>query len=1005
MKTKRIISAFLTLVMLLASLPLFVNADWYDKVDENEDPLIDYLTHVYLSPDEKLADMIMVKEQNGYQLWFEEYTGEVALKDLATGQVLFTNPYDIAWTDQSISKQTKQKLLSQLIITYLDNGKQKTMFSYVEAAERGQIKLKNIKNGIRVEYTLGEENVTRLVPRMITVERFEQMILQNITDSWDLEKLKSFYTKYDKDDPTQTARQIAEFQSKYPITLDLAVYICSPDIKSKELRTCEDIVKTYCPAYSYEELEYDHEITKYTGSDAAPPRFRMSLEYTLNENGLEVRLPANGIEFDASTYQFQTVTILPYFGAGNNKYRGYSVIPDGSGSLIRFEDYIGEPVNVSGQLYGSDFAYHEISGQHAEEMTMPYYGVVTNYGDIVDPPAPEDDDYEDFIFPQISYSNGFLAVITEGDSLASLMAECGGLLHPYNTVYPTFTPRPSDEYNLADSISVSQNATWTVTSSRTYTESYRIQYIVLKDKTISAEKNIEDAYEPTWIGMATAYRDYLTDNGVLEKLGTVDVKADLPLFIETFGSVTSHERILSFPVDVDKPLTTFEDIKSMYGDLRAEGLTNLNFRLRGYANGGLGNNSTVPYKLKWDDVVGGSSGYSDLIEFANENDFGIYPDFDFAYLRSDALFDGVSMKKDAVRTIDNRYTRKREYDAAIQAFEFTPYIAISPASYEKMYNHFSPLFLDYGNKNISVGTLGTDLNSDFDEDEPYHREDSKEFTTKLLGQMNEEYDSIMVDGGNSYVMPYADVVLNATLSSSNYNKTSESIPFLGVVYHGSKVIAGSAINMEGDINESILNAIENGATMYFILSYQNTNLLKDNYTLSKYYSVKYDIWKSDIVKYYTKLNDATADLQTSYITGHDFLEAVRTPDADEVEAEAQLAEENWEKALEQAEKELVKEKRNDRLWARLDGEDYESMTLDVTKEEIEERAEEIFPTFTTEEDVAEKEQRYKTVSGTVVLVEYENGVKFILNYNSYDITVEYDGTTYNIGALDFARID
>lgn len=1001
MKTKRIISAFLTLVMLLTSLPLIVNADWLDKVDENEDPLIDYLNYMYLSPDEKLADMILVRELYGYQLWFEEYTGEVAVKDTATGQVYFTNPYDIAWTDQSISKQTKQKLLSQLIITYLDNGQEKTMFSYVEAAQRGQIKLKNIKNGMRVEYTLGEENVTRLVPRMITVERFETMILQNINDDWDLDKLKSFYTKYDKDDATLTARQIAEFQSKYPITLDLAVYVCTPEISNKELRTCEEIVKTYCPAYSYEELEYDHEITKYTGTDAAPPRFRMSLEYTLSENGLEVRLPANGIEFDESAYQFQTVSILPYFGAGNNKYIGYSVIPDGSGSLIRFEDYKGSPVNVSGELYGSDYAYHEISGQHAEKMTMPYFGVVTNYGEINDPPAPEDDDYEDFIFPQIDYSNGFLAVITEGDSLASLMAECGGLLHPYNTVYATFTPRPSDEYNLADSISVSNSATWTVTSSRKYTESYRIQYIFLKDKDLAEENGIEDAYEPTWIGMASAYRDYLTDKGVLEKM--TEVSDDLPLYIETFGSIKTTERVLSFPVEVDKPLTTFDDVRTMYTELKDEGLTNINFKMTGYANGGL--TSTVPYGLKWTDVVGGNSGFKDLAEFAKEEGFKLYPDFDFVYIRNEGLNDGVSKKKDAVKTIDNRYTTKREYNAALQSFQRMMAIAISPSRYSYFYDHFMPKYLDYGNMNIAVSTLGSDLNSDFDEDDPYHREDSKEFTMELLEQMDNECESIMVDDGNSYTMQYADVVLNASLTSSKYNNTSESIPFLGMVYHGSKVITGSAINMKGDINEAILNAIENGASMYFVLSYENTNLLKDDFQWNSYYSVKYDIWKDDVVKYYTKLNDATKDLQTEYITGHEFLEAVRTPDADEIAAEEQLAEDNWARAQEEAATVLLKERRNKRLYARLDGEDYESISLDITQDEIDERAAKILPTYTTEEDVAAKEQRYKTVSGSVVCVEYENGVKFILNYNSYDITLEYEGTTYNVGALDFVRID
>lgn len=1001
MKLNRIISAFLTLVMLITAMPLVVLADWSDKVDENDEPLIDYLNQVYLSPDEKLNDMIMVIEQYGYQLWFEEYTGEVAVKDTVTGEVFFSNPYDIAWPDSAMSKQTKQKLLSQLIITYLDNGQQKTMYSYVEAACRGQIKLKNIKNGMRVEYTLGEENVTRLVPRMITVDRFEELILSNIDDSWDHDKLLANYTKYDKDDPGLTARQIAEFQAKYPITLDLAVYICTPDIKPKELRTCEDIIKTYCPSYSYEELEYDHELTKYTGSDAAPPRFRMSLEYTLSENGVEVRLPANGIEFDESAYQFQTVSVLPYFGAGNNKYTGYSVIPDGSGALIRFEDYVETSINVAGELYGSDYAYHEISGQHAEKMTMPYYGVVTNYGEIANIPEPGDPNYDNFVLPQIDYSNGFIAIITEGDSLASLMAECGGLAHPYNTVYPMFTPRPSDEYNLADSISVSGNATWTVTSSRKYTGSYRIQYILLRDENLVPESEKDNSYDATWVGMAIAYRDYLTDKGVLEKI--TDAKEDIPLYIETFGSVTAQERVLSFPVTVSKPLTTFDDVKMIYNELKEEGISNIGFKLKGYANGGMF--PTVPYKLKWDDVVGGNEEFSDLVDFAKENDIKLYPDFDFAYTYSDEPFDGISLKKDAVKTIDGRYTTKREYDAAIQSFQTNLMIALSPSSYDRLYSKFRTQYMDYGNVGIAVSSLGSDLNSDFDDDDPYHREDSKEFTIDLLARLKEDCGSVMISQGNSYAVGNADIILDASLSSSNYKTTSESIPFLGVVYHGSKVITGTATNMQGDINESILNAIENGATMYFVLSCQNTSLFKNNPALSKYYSVNYDILKDDVVKYYTKLNDATRDLQQSYIIDHEFLSAKRTPDADEVEAEAKLAEEMWQQALAQAETEIIKERKLDRRYLRLEGGDYESISLEVSEDEIAARAEKIYASYTTEEDIAAKEQRYQTVRGSVVRVEYEGGVNFILNYNSYPITVEYDGNTYDVGVLDFVRID
>ena len=994
MNSKRLISAFLTLVMLIGTLAVGVDAAWADKVNEDGEPIINYLADAYTSPEAKLADMIMVKEQNGYQLWYEEFTGEIAVVDLATGQVHFSNPWDIASGYQAISDAVKEKLLSQLVITFLENDVQKTMNSYTEAALRGQIVKKNIKNGIRVEYVLGEEQTIRLVPRMIQMARFEELILANIEDEWQYNKLNSFYTPKDANDPNLTERGVAEMQAKFPITLEMAVYVCDPEIKARELRELEGIIKSYCPEYTYEELDYDHDLTRYTGDDAAPPRFRMALEYTLSDTGLQVRLPANGLSFDESAYQFQEVAMLPYFGAGSNEFTGYSVIPDGSGALIRFEDFVGKPVNIAGQMYGADYAYHEISGAHAETMRMPYFGVVTNFDkELVK--ATETTPAEG-----IFYSNGFLAVVTEGDSLASFMAECGGTLHPYNTVYAKFTPRPSDEYNLADSISVSGNATWTVTSKRKYTDSYRIQYIFLKDETLAEENGLKDYYEAEWTGMATAYRDYLIEKSELTKLE--NTKEDIPLFIETFGSIETTERLLSFPIEVDTPLTTFEDIKTMHAELTELGVGNINFKLTGYANGGL--EGTVPYRLEWTKVVGGGEGFTDLAKYAADNGFNVYPDFDFAYIRNQEMFDGVSLKKHAVRTIDDRFTTRRAYDAATQSFDRSFAIAISPVFYEYLYNKFGPTYLEYGNDAIAVTTLGTDLNSDFDEDEPYHREDNKQFTIELLEKLDADYESVMIEGGNAYAVKYADVILNASLTSSKYVKASESVPFLGMVYHGSKVFTGSATNMEGDVNQAILQAIENGAAMYFILSYQNTSELKEDFSLSKYYSVSYDIWKEDVAEYYTTLNNAIKDLQTSYIVDHEFLDAERIPDADELEAD-RLAEEAEAAALAAAEEEArLDEERKARLEARLAAQAGE-VVEEPAAAPVEEEADE------TEEEVVEEEEeyivpdKYKTVIGSVVRVEYEGGVNFILNYNSYDIIVEYDGQEYEIAGLGFVRID
>jgi len=1036
MKKIKILSAFLALVMLCGMLTTGVSAAWADKVNEDGDPLINYLTKQYYTPEEKLADMIMVKEEGGYQIWYEEFTGEIAFVDMATGQTYFSNPFDIGTT--TASQSVKQQLLSQVIISFKENGISKTFASYTEAALRGQIKLKNIKNGIRVEYIIGEEQTTRLVPRMIEKSRFEDLILANIDNEWDLNKITSYYSEMNPFAANVTDRALLQMQAKYPVTMDMAIYVCLETINARELRLCEEIVKKYAPGYTYEMMEEDHDMTGYTGDDAAPPRFRIPLEYTIVDGGFEVRLPANAIDFDESNYQFETVQILPYFCAGNNAYTGYTMIPDGSGALIRFEDLIGKVYNVSGQMYGSDYAYHEISGQHSEVMRMPTWGVVTNYGEAIDketgtigprgdivlskPVMDEngvavkvtDDDgneviqMQEIILEPIRYTNGYLAYITEGDSLATLMSHHGGTQHPYNTVYPLFTPRPSDEYNLADSISVAGSATWTITSKRKYTESYRIRYFLLSDAEVAKENKVKDYYDASYMGMAEALRGYLTETGALTKLENVN--ENIPMYIESFGSITTRERVLSFPVEVETPLTTFADIKTMYEELTELGVGNVNFRLTGFANGSM-DNYTYPTNVKWSKSVGGEEGFIDLVSYANEKGFNVYPDFDFANINYDTLMDGVSYKKDAVRTIDNRYTIRAAYDPATQSFDRNFGLCISPKSYEKFFDKFTPKYSAFGNTSISLGTLGTDLNSDFDEDDPYHREDNKQFTKELLEKAAEQYESVMIGGGNMYAVPYADIITEMALSSSHYVNASASIPFMGMVLHGSKVFTGTALNMEGDMDEMILRSIESGASPYFTLSYQNTNRMKESMMTSKYYSVNYDIWKDDVAAYYTVLNDVLKDVQDQYITDHQFLDGQRVPDEDEAAADAIAAEAEAKKQAE-AEKAAAEKKQKavalrERLNKQKDILAGKASASDIVVEEEENEAveeewnQEVADAYLAELVV----DRYSIDPSSVVYVEYENGVAFILNYNSFDITTEVNGKTYTVNALDFIRID
>lgn len=975
--TKKIISLLLAVLMLCGTLTVFsinVAAEAESEtttetagvvsVMDDEAIIKHYTTTVYATPEEKLATMDRMTTKGNYELYADALSGEVAVKDLTSGQILFTNPYDIGAT--TAVESVKMELMSQIVVRYTDNGRPKEYFSFEYAATRNQIKVKNIKNGIRVEYTIGREEARRLVPRMIEQSRFEELIRLPLLEYYDGDEnnfyFKQFMSYYQlKGLEFCTSDRLKEdLLSVYPVVEDMNIYVFDPTATTVELEKREEDIKTACPNYSYEEMDYDHQLTEYESEDENPPVFKMALEYTLGEDGFSVRLPANGIRFNESKFQLESICVLPYLGTGNNAYEGYTFFPDGSGALFAFEDLVDVTSNsVASKVYGTDYAYHEISGTYQQTVRYPVFGIVekTRYYDFnqfnENSGETETTTINGMIFDALEatrtegaplptylskYSSmvansaeaveevinrGFVAIIEEGDAMAEIATKHEGVKHPYDSVQMSFYPRPQDTYNMADAISVGTATDWTVVSTRKYVGNYKIHYVMLTDEKVAAEKEIPagDWYDATWLGMAMAYRDYLVDKGVLAPITAEEAAGDIPLYIESFGTIETIEKIASIPVEVMKPLTTFQDVQTMFTELLSDGVNNINFKLTGHANGGFF--STMPYKLKWEKSVSKETEFQELINFAksiNDGDYsvlltyakeneifeteeeyaafeayvaeletgnlGVFPEFDFSYMFYDELFDGLNLRKHAVRTIDDRYTSKRVYYATRQRHMGFYQLAISPAYFSHFYEKLIDNYLKFDNvSGISVSTLGDALNSDFDEDEPYNRADSKNFVLQALEYFTAEDGAnleVMVNGGNAYTWQYVDHILGAPLDSSRYIRASYSVPFLGVVLHGYSKFAGSPLNMEGDLNYAKLKAIENGAAVYFTLSYQNTQVLKEDFMTSQYYSVRYDIWYDDVVEIYNELNTITKDLQNKLIVGHEFLSGMRVPDTDEL---------------------------------------------------------------------------------------------------------------------------
>ena len=855
--------------------------------------------------EQRLTGMTLVSQNDNMELYVDEATGEIAIRNKLTGEIMLSNPSNVSEATTTVNVTFKS----------LSYGWKKTYESYKDAASYGseQIKVTPLADGtgVMVTFYLGKKEM--ILPYAI-LDADMQVVFENLKTNIGeeaaakcIKTIKGRYTYAEAETlwlikaTTQKNRKTLEsyfLDAGYTLEQMHEDYIAAGYDYLTGILNCGTYI-------NYDKLGVSYEVP-----------FEITVKYTLTEDGFNASVDTETIVYDDANYFLISIDLLPYFGAADKKdANGYAFLPDGSGTIVRFEDLraVNSSNNISTSLYGDDYAYYTVTLKNQELATLPVFGMVTTSTPV---------------------KNGFFGIIEKGDTLATITSaneKC-------HSVYTTFKLGASDNYDLADSFSsgTSSSKVISVNGGQRYVGTVSVKYAMLIPSSLAAEKGLNTKYDTSYIGMANYYRDYLIANGSLSKI--TEVSDYTRIFLEVFGSVQIEEKVLTFPVTVSKELTTFEDVIQMHKRLSSIGVNNMSFILTGFANGGL--DEIYPTYLKWQNVLGGAKGYEELMDYATENGVEIAPSVNFSYSHGLESFSGFGYKKTAARALDGRYTTRREYDASIQMFQRKGGVVISTDSYELAYTKFVKSAAEYNITTLATRALGSDLSSDFDEENGYiYREQSKINTMKMLGlltgkvaaedtEVKSEY-KLILDAGNAYTLKYASGLLNVAIDSSRLLNTSETVPFLGIVIHGSIEFAGNAINMEGDDEYMFLKALENGANLYFTIAMQNTELLKGTLLYNQYYSVQFSTWKNKIANMYSEYNEVMASKQNKYITEHEFLNT--------------------------------------------------EYGYDVKR---------------TEDGVALDNSR-------VVRVEYENGEGFILNYNSYEIQVVYEGTTHTIPSLSY----
>ncbi len=899
---------------------------------------------------------------------------------------------------------------------------------------------------------------------------------------------------------------LEQMYKNYPITKEgIAIYVYSGDQLAETKRPLSEIIKKFSPDYTFSMMFEDEKECGYVDNSAQKPVFRCALEYTFCDDGsLSVRLPASSITFDETVYTLNSITPLQYFGCGDMTKEGYAFYPDGSGTVIEFDDFYNESndkrlsLNLASNMYGVDYCYSKITGAHRAQVTMPVYGLVN---DVNANAATE------LIYEKDTVKNGFFAILEEGSALANLSFRSGGNSHRYFSVFASYMPYSADEFDLSETISIGTIGSYKMVSESKYTGSYVTRYVMLTDEEIGDEIYGKDSYyKSDYIGMAAYYRDYLKNNGVLKALE--NLSEDLPLYMEVLGAMDISAKFLTFPITKSIPLTSFNDIKEIYNQLakceeyvqekiseydelaskekddnqkyqyekqaeryralvgNIQSIKNINFKLTGFANGGMA--STYPVKVKWSRACGGKSGFKSLIKEASiiseasDSNFVIYPEFDFAYIHNTAIFDGISNRGNVSKMVDNRYAKKQVYNSIMQEYEDMSSLVISADALDGLYSKFLKKYSKYDIKTISASTLGSDLNSNFDKKNPLNREDAKEMVSELLDRMvNQNGYELMIDTGNIYAVEYATHILNSSIDSSHFRYSSYTVPFTGMILHSYVNYTGTPLNYSGSPAYDLLRAIESGASLYYIVCYQNSAYLKEDADLNKYYGVDYHNWYDDILTTYNELNNAIGDLQSYEIVDHKVILAEREIEEKEAaqnylhlqEEIIVLLDEQILAAVDAA-LAVLKESNNYDIRVKLDVTDAdriallnqfaEILNIDVTEleesdfvndvDEIISKYESKYSgddangnsyvvnfssidyesqySYITDSCALDKDYVYTDYTidnGNVTMVTYKNGdseIRFILNYNNFPVTVRLSSELeYKLPGYSYQRID
>lgn len=748
----------------------------------------------------------LAAENDILKLYVDTETAQVAIHDLRNGQTVYSNPPE-ADNDARANKTNKNYLKSQFILEYINASRTSGTFdSYSMSVALGQVQAESIENGVRFTYEVGEKSeIDYYIPYYLSKEKYDEL-----------------FAKLGEDDQALLGRSwiLNESTGLYEVIK------AGRSNRSRRMKLDEMLQRA-----GFTQEEYFEQMALGGEEQKEDMTFIIALEYRLDGDGVEVSMPVSLMEEKGGGY-ISRIHLLRFLGAGSSEESGYMVVPNGSGSLINFNNGKNTSAVYSQYIYDLDLVDAEYTKtQNTMPVRLPLFGI-----------CRED--------------SSVLATIECGATLASISADVAGRYNTYNYVYPSFTLRGDDKLSM---FGVSGNeADMPIVEKNLYDENITVRYTLLGED-----------YKG-YSGVANYYRERLIAEGLLTRM---TAEGDIPLYYDVIGGVKETAHTMGIQYLRVTPMTTFEQAAQIAQSLSESGVTSQVMNFQGWMNGGYYHDAADGVWPLWE--LGGKKGL-EALSASLENLGGEF----FA----DVAFQNVTeIAKRYLPTAES----SRYYGAGYVVqlgqvnpttlrrtsglgYEETRYYLLSPKFLPHYVQGFASAIENYHINGISLRDLGDQVHSDKRRTEVISREQALSIVTAQLDTLADTGKDMMVSGGNIYALKHASHVISAPLSDTEYFMVDQGIPLYEMIVHGCVDYTGEPLNtlQSASWKEDMLRLIEYGASPRYVFTYQDATAMK--YTgLNRYSATTFADWQEEAVASWKQLSSVLSPVRSACMVAHE----------------------------------------------------------------------------------------------------------------------------------------